>query len=47
MTDKETQSHVLIECKSNIHCENGERVLELSENGLLDYFKVKRVIIVR
>ncbi len=44
MTEEEIKSHVLRQVKSNIHIEEGQRVLELSYNGLLDYFGVSDVI---
>ena len=45
MTEEEIKSHVLRQCMSNIHVEEGERILELSYNGLLDYFDVADVIL--
>lgn len=44
MTDDEIRQYVLEKCLSNIHYENGERILELSLNGLQDYFNVIDVI---
>ena len=46
MTDKEIISHVLIEAKSNIHLEEGNKILELNYDGLKEYFKVEDVVLV-
>ena len=40
MTDDELKKYILKETHSNVHYEDGERVLELSLDGLLDFFDV-------
>ena len=40
MTDEELKKYILKETHSNVHYEDGERVLELSLDGLLDFFDV-------
>lgn len=42
---KKEISELLIEMSSNIHCEEGERVLELNEYALKEMFNVKRVVL--
>lgn len=45
MNDDELKQCILEKTKSNIHYENNERVLELSLEGLQEYFEVIDVII--
>lgn len=45
MTDEEIRQYVLEKTLSNIHLENGHRILEFSLEGLQDYFEVIDVII--
>lgn len=40
---EDTKSKFLIDTGSNIHCEEGEDILELSKEGLKKYFNVKDV----
>ena len=43
MLDDGFKSYMLIKCGSNIHLEENERILELSKNGLKDFFEVEDV----
>ena len=45
MTEDEIRRHVLRQMESNIHLEEGNRILELSREGLMDYFDVIDVIL--
>lgn len=45
MNDDELKQYICEKTKSNIHYENNERVLELSLEGLQDFFEVIDVII--
>lgn len=42
---KKEISELLIEMSSNIHCEEGERILELNKYALKEMFDVKRVVL--
>lgn len=43
MKDDKIIHEFLVATRGNIHLEEGQRILELSINGLLDYFNVKDV----
>lgn len=45
MTEEELRQCFLEKTYSNVHYENGERVLELSLDGLQEYFEVIDVIL--